>query len=489
MRETIQVKGIRAPAYTSGVTKPVRRIERIQRGTAEPPSVALLRHILNPTVIVATLLLTVIAYGSPLSQHYLALAALAFLISAQVVSDPVLDSSGNRGLSMLLTHRIFTEWLLVSAALLLLAFALKVTELFSRKVILTWFAITPFVVVAAQVGFRRYAAFSALRGKILQSHVIIGANEVGARLARRLRANPHLGAFRGFFDDRHSERLPGLPDEQLLGGTADIANYVRLNSVSSIYICLPMRPDERVTRLLEELKDTTASVYFVPDLYAFDTMQAQVCDLDGIPLFAVRETPFSGMNGVLKRGSDIVFATILLAMIWPLLLALAIGVRMSSPGPALFRQRRYGLYGESIYVYKFRTMRVCEDGKVTQAQRNDPRVTRFGGLLRRTSLDELPQLFNVLAGTMSLVGPRPHAVSHNEEYRKVIAGYMLRHKVRPGITGWAQVNGFRGETETVEKMQRRVEYDLDYLRNWSLRLDLTIMVRTALTVWRDRNAY
>jgi putative colanic acid biosynthesis UDP-glucose lipid carrier transferase len=366
---------------------------------------------------------------------------------------------------------------------------LKVTELFSRKVILTWFAITPFVVVAAQVGFRRYAAFSALRGKILQSHVIIGANEVGARLARRLRANPHLGAFRGFFDDRHSERLPGLPDEQLLGGTADIANYVRLNSVSSIYICLPMRPDERVTRLLEELKDTTASVYFVPDLYAFDTMQAQVCDLDGIPLFAVRETPFSGMNGVLKRGSDIVFATILLAMIWPLLLALAIGVRMSSPGPALFRQRRYGLYGESIYVYKFRTMRVCEDGKVTQAQRNDPRVTRFGGLLRRTSLDELPQLFNVLAGTMSLVGPRPHAVSHNEEYRKVIAGYMLRHKVRPGITGWAQVNGFRGETETVEKMQRRVEYDLDYLRNWSLRLDLTIMVRTALTVWRDRNAY
>jgi putative colanic acid biosysnthesis UDP-glucose lipid carrier transferase len=276
----------------------------------------------------------------------------------------------------------------------------------------------------------------------------------------------------------------------LLGGTADIANYVRWNSVSSIYICLPMRPDERVTRLLEELKDTTASVYFVPDLYAFDTMQAQVCDLDGIPLFAVRETPFNGMNGVLKRGSDIVFATILLLMIWPVLLALAAGVRLSSPGPVLFRQRRYGLYGESIYVYKFRTMRVCEDGQtVTQAQRNDPRVTRFGSFLRRTSLDELPQLFNVLSGTMSLVGPRPHAVSHNEEYRKVIAGYMLRHKVRPGITGWAQVNGYRGETETVEKMQRRVEYDLDYLRNWSLRLDLNILVRTALLVWRDRNAY
>lgn len=491
MRESTQVKGIRAPAYSSTVAPPVyRRIDRIQRGTAEPPSVALLRHILNPTVIVVTLLLTVLAYGAPLSQPYLALAALAFLISAQVVSDPVLDSSSNRGISTLLHHRIFSEWLLVSAALLLLAFALKVTELFSRRVILTWFAITPFVVVAAQVGFRRYAAFSALRGKILQSHVIVGANDVGARLARRLRANPHLGAFRGFFDDRHSERLPGLPQEQLLGGTADIANYVRLNSVSSIYICLPMRPDERVTRLLEELKDTTASVYFVPDLYAFDTMQAQVCDIDGIPLFAVRETPFAGMNGVLKRSSDIVFASILLLLIWPLLLLIAAGVRMSSPGPILFRQRRYGLYGESINVYKFRTMRVCEDGHtVPQAQRNDPRVTRLGRFLRRTSLDELPQLFNVLAGTMSLVGPRPHAVSHNEEYRKVIAGYMLRHKVRPGITGWAQVNGYRGETETVEKMQRRVEYDLDYLRNWSLRLDLNIMFKTALVVLRDRNAY
>jgi putative colanic acid biosysnthesis UDP-glucose lipid carrier transferase len=494
MRESVQIKGIRATAYapSPAVSQPVyrRRIDKIQRGTAEPPSVALFRHILNPTVIVATLLVCVLGYGQPLSQHYLALAALAFLISAQVVSDPVLDSSACSGISVLLHHRIFTEWLLVSAALLMLAFALKVTEVFSRRVILTWFALTPFAVVGAQVAFRRYAAFSAMRGKILLSHVIVGANEAGARLARRLQANPHLGAFKGFFDDRHSDRLPGLPDEQLLGGTADIADYVRLNSVSSIYICLPMRPDERVTRLLEELKDTTASVYFVPDLFVFDLMQAQVCDIDGIPLFAVRETPFAGMNGVLKRASDIVFSAVLLALIWPLLLAIAAGVRISSPGPVLFRQRRYGLYGESIYVYKFRTMKVCEDGRtVPQAQRNDPRVTPFGSMLRRTSLDELPQLFNVLFGTMSLVGPRPHAVSHNEEYRKLIAGYMLRHKVRPGITGWAQVNGYRGETETVDKMQRRVEYDLDYLRNWSLRLDLNILIRTALLVWRDRNAY
>jgi putative colanic acid biosynthesis UDP-glucose lipid carrier transferase len=407
-----------------------------------------------------------------------------------VVSDPVLDTSQRKGLAMVLHHRIFTEWLLVSAVLLLLAFAFKVTELFSRRVILTWFALTPFAVVVAQASFRRYAAFSALRGKILQSHVIIGANEAGWRLARRLQANPHLGAFRGFFDDRQSGRLPELPEEQLLGSMTEVADYVRINGVSNIYICLPIRPDERVMRLIEELKDTTASVYFVPDIFVFDLMQAHVCSIDGIPLLAVCESPFSGMNGVLKRASDIFFATGLLTFIWPVLLAIAIGVRCSSPGPILFCQRRYGLYGESIHVYKFRTMSVCEDsGVIQQAQRNDPRVTRFGAFLRRTSLDELPQLFNVLLGSMSLVGPRPHAVAHNEEYRKLIAGYMLRHKVRPGITGWAQVNGFRGETETVEKMRRRVEYDLDYLRNWSLRLDLNILLRTARLVWRDRNAY
>jgi putative colanic acid biosynthesis UDP-glucose lipid carrier transferase len=390
----------------------------------------------------------------------------------------------------LLQHRIFAEWLVISAALLLMAFAFKVTETFSRRVILTWFAITPFAVVAAEALLRRYTAFSALRGKIQQSHVIIGANEAGSRLARRLMANPHLGLFKGFFDDRDTKRLPEMPEERLLGGMADVVNYVRLNAVSCIYICLPMRADERVTKLLEELKDTTASVYFVPDIYMFDLMQARVCDIDGIPMLAVCETPFAGLDGVIKRASDIVFSSILLSLLWPLLLLIAIGVRFSSPGPILFRQRRYGMYGEAINVYKFRTMTVCEDSDtIVQAQRNDPRVTRFGGFLRRTSLDELPQLLNVFLGSMSLVGPRPHAVAHNEEYRRVIEGYMLRHKVRPGITGWAQVNGLRGETDTVDKMQRRVEYDLDYLRNWSLTLDLTILLRTASLVWRDRNAY
>jgi len=177
-------------------------------------------------------------------------------------------------------------------------------------------------------------------------------------------------------------------------------------------------------------------------------------------------------------------------MIWPVLLILAIGVKLSSPCPIIFKQRRYGLDGQEILVYKFRSMRVCDDGDtIKQAGRSDPRITRFGSFIRRTSLDELPQFINVLQGRMSVVGPRPHAVAHNEQYRKLIKGYMLRHKVKPGITGWAQVNGLRGETETLDKMRARVQYDIDYMRNWSLGFDLMIIGKTLAVVWRDQNAY
>ena len=191
-----------------------------------------------------------------------------------------------------------------------------------------------------------------------------------------------------------------------------------------------------------------------------------------------------------KRISDVVLGTIILILISPLLLAVAIGVKLSSPGPVIFRQRRNGLDGDEIVVYKFRSMTSQDNGAVVQqATKNDPRITPFGAFIRRTSLDELPQFFNVLQGSMSIVGPRPHAVAHNEQYRRLIKAYMVRHKVKPGITGWAQVNGHRGETETIEKMQARVEYDLEYLRNWSLGLDLQIIVRTIRLVFFDRHAF
>jgi putative colanic acid biosynthesis UDP-glucose lipid carrier transferase len=209
-----------------------------------------------------------------------------------------------------------------------------------------------------------------------------------------------------------------------------------------------------------------------------------------VPLIALCETPFHGTRGVSKRITDLTLATLIIIPVAPIMLLIALLVRLSSPGPAIFKQRRYGLDGRQITVYKFRTMKVTEDGDlIRQATQADSRITPLGRLLRRTSLDELPQLLNVLQGRMSLVGPRPHAVAHNEQYRKLIKGYMLRHKVAPGMTGLAQVHGMRGETQTLEQMEARIKYDLEYLRNWSPLLDLKILFKTLLIVTRGDKAY
>jgi putative colanic acid biosynthesis UDP-glucose lipid carrier transferase len=260
--------------------------------------------------------------------------------------------------------------------------------------------------------------------------------------------------------------------------------------VHEVYITLPLGSQPRIVALLEEVQGTTASVFFVPDVFGISIIQGRLQDMNGVPVVGLCETPFTGTNRLVKRLSDVVLASLIMVLIAPLLVLIAIGVRLSSPGPAIFKQRRNGLDGEEIIVYKFRSMRTQDDGAVVpQATKADPRITRFGAFLRRSSLDELPQFINVLQGRMSIVGPRPHAVAHNEQYRQLIKAYMVRHKVKPGITGWAQIHGHRGETDTIEKMQARVEYDLEYLRNWSLGLDLQIIARTIKLVFFDRNAY
>jgi putative colanic acid biosynthesis UDP-glucose lipid carrier transferase len=241
---------------------------------------------------------------------------------------------------------------------------------------------------------------------------------------------------------------------------------------------------------MDELPDTTASIYFLPDIYIFDFMQARFEYIGNTPVVAMNESPFVGIDGVVKNISDFIIAFLVLMLLSPLMLGIALAVKLTSPGPIIFKQRRYGLNGEELIVYKFRSMTVIEDGaEVVQAKKDDQRFTSIGAFLRRTSLDELPQFINVLQGRMSIVGPRPHAVAHNELYRKLIKGYMLRHKARPGITGWAQVNGWRGETQTLEKMKARIEHDLYYLNNWSIWLDLWIILRTVLVVFRKDNAY
>jgi len=267
-------------------------------------------------------------------------------------------------------------------------------------------------------------------------------------------------------------------------------DFIDKHGVKDVFVALPLTSQPRIMNLMASLQNTTASLHFVPDVFGVNIIQGRLQDIGGIPVVGLTVTPFTGVNGLIKRLSDIVLASIILVLIAPLLLLIALGVRLSSPGPVIFRQHRTGLDGEIIKVYKFRSMRTMDNGAIVkQATKGDPRVTKFGAFLRRTSLDELPQFVNVLQGRMSIVGPRPHAVAHNEHYAKVVKAYMARHKVRPGITGWAQVNGLRGETDTLDKMARRVEFDLEYLRNWSLGLDLLIIVRTVKLMIFDRGAY
>jgi putative colanic acid biosynthesis UDP-glucose lipid carrier transferase len=321
--------------------------------------------------------------------------------------------------------------------------------------------------------------------------VVVGLNPQGQMLAKRIAAAPYEDIrLLGVFDDRSQGRGAALGEQPQAARLADLPDYVRQHRVQLIYLSLPMSSSPRILQVLDGLKDTTASIYFVPDLFITDLIQARSDRVCGVTVISVCDTPFRGWTGVLKRGSDLLLAGLILLLISPLLLLIALLVSLDSPGPVIFRQRRYGLDGQEIAVYKFRSMTVTEDGpQIDQARPSDPRVTRLGAFLRRTSLDELPQFVNVLQGRMSIVGPRPHAVAHNELYRKLIKGYMVRHKVRPGITGWAQVNGQRGQTETLDQMQARIDLDLDYLRHWSLLLDLRIIARTVALVFKDARAY
>lgn len=388
---------------------------------------------------------------------------------------------------------VWGAWAVVVPILLFIGFATKVSADYSRLEITMWFAATPVLLSIWRVCVRQVLQALRSRGWNTRSVAIVGATPIGATLARRIMASAQSGMLiKGYYDDRCRERLDEMPSVlgDVNGDIDELVEFARTGRVDIVYITLPLRAEARINSLVRRLADTTASVYVVADSFVFDLAHAQWSAVEGIPTVSIFESPFLGVNDWLKRLEDVVLGTIIMAIVAIPMAIIALGVKLSSPGPVLFRQRRYGLNGQPIEVLKFRSMTTCEDGKnVHQATKNDPRVTPFGSFLRRTSLDELPQFFNVLTGKMSIVGPRPHAVAHNEMYRGLIQGYMLRHKVKPGITGWAQVNGWRGETDTLDKMEKRVEHDLHYIQNWGLGLDLQIIVMTVFGRAVRRNAY
>ncbi len=375
-----------------------------------------------------------------------------------------------------------TTWIIVVAGLFSAGFATKTSAEYSRVVVTAWGLGVPVSLGLWRVFLRSSLRQLRSRGIQTQTAAIAGCTPTAERLLESFRNDPSLGiVVRGVYDDRAAPRrhLGVERLAELKGSLADLVADARNGRIDVVYIALPLRAEVRSAELIRKLADTTATVFYVPDFFVFDLLHARWSAVGDVSVLSIFDTPFQGIEGWLKRLEDLVLGSIALLFAAPIMLAIAIGVRLTSPGSILFRQRRYGLSGREIHILKFRTMTVCDDGPIVrQATANDKRITRFGSFLRKSSLDELPQLFNVVGGSMSLVGPRPHAVAHNELYRNKIHGYMLRHKVKPGITGWAQVNGWRGETEMLEKMERRIEHDLFYIHHWQLSLDLKILFLT-----------
>jgi putative colanic acid biosynthesis UDP-glucose lipid carrier transferase len=450
-----------------------------------PQSVtSLVAAFLEPTITVLAFIFANQWMDEPIGRPQLTVCLLVFALTfpgRNRFRDSLLGASVD----------IFISWLMLLVILVLCAYATRSLHFFEEETLIAWAVATPVLQCAAVWAGKKVLQLQAARLDSRRSAIVVGGGGLGVKVSRALSGLEDRNVdFLGYFDDRVDERLHEAAATNCLGGLKDVASFVRRHGVHEVFITLPLGSQPRIVELLDQLQGTTASLFFVPDVFGIGIIQGRLQDMNGVPVVGICETPFTGTNELTKRVSDVVMASIILVLISPVLLALAIGVKLSSPGPIVFKQRRNGLDGNEIIVYKFRSMTTQDNGPVVQqAKRNDPRMTPFGAFIRRTSLDELPQFINVLQGRMSIVGPRPHAVAHNEEYRNLIKAYMVRHKVKPGITGWAQVNGHRGETDTIEKMQARVEYDLEYLRNWSLALDLQIIIRTIRVAFFNSQAY
>jgi putative colanic acid biosynthesis UDP-glucose lipid carrier transferase len=380
---------------------------------------------------------------------------------------------------------VFLTWLVVLGALLTVVFLFELNKSYGGAVMIAWSLAVPVAISFYRVSARIVLREMRRTGVNTRKVAIVGAKEPGLTLARSILQSPWMGMnIAGFYDNRVT--VGGKPlegkDLQVLGDIEFLKEQARAGEFDDIYIALPMREEDTIRDLVEYLANSSCCVHIVPDVFTFKMLNARSREIGGLPVVSVYDTPFDSVDAVVKRVEDVVLSSIILCLIAVPMLCIATAVKLTSKGPAIFKQRRYGINGEEIMVWKFRSMTTCDNGDVVvQATKGDTRITKIGDFIRRTSLDELPQFINVLQGKMSIVGPRPHAVAHNELYRDQISGYMQRHLVKPGITGWAQVNGWRGETDTICKMEKRIEYDLYYIRNWSLVMDIKVIGRTILS--------
>ena len=401
--------------------------------------------------------------------------------------------NGWKGRSLWTSIRMVSKaWFLTWVVMIILAFLFKRSSEFSRVVTFGWALATFFVLIGYRVLIRLYLRYYWRNGCSVRRIAIVGAGKTGKHLARVIKNNCYLGyQIVGYYDDNARLQGRSLEGIEVLGNTDQVCFDAQERRFDELYLCFSLESEKNIIALLNRLADSTVLVKYIPDFFAFDLLHSQWSDLKGIPVISVYDTPMtSGLARFAKRTEDVVLTVLILLCIWPLMVLIALGVKLGSPGPVFFRQERVGWNGQHFTILKFRSMIVHDDrGELRQASSNDDRVTSLGRLLRKTSLDELPQLINVLRGEMSLVGPRPHAVAHHEYYAPLIDKYMQRHLIKPGLTGYAQISGFRGETQELETMSRRIEMDRYYINNWSLWLDLKIIAISALRGWKDKNAY
>ena len=387
-------------------------------------------------------------------------------------------------------------WAVTIGLLLILAFVAGVTDGYSRSWGTGWAVLAPSVLILGRCALAGLVRSPRTRRRFAQRTVIVGTGEIGRQLARNLlvQPDPRIDLI-GFIDDRRRADDPksDLP-MKLLGSTDELIRLARRGLVDQVFVALPWSATERVQRIVKKLEVVPLHVCMAPDLVSYRFPNRAVSSVAGLMTLDIAKRPLSGWSYVVKSIEDRVIALLAIVALLPLMAVVAAAIKLDSPGPVLFRQKRYGFNNRLIEVTKFRSMYadMADADCALQTTRDDPRVTRVGAILRRTSLDELPQVFDVLRGEMSIVGPRPHAVATKAEgmlFEEVLAGYAARHRVKPGITGWAQINGWRGETDTIEKLRRRVEHDLYYIENWSLVLDLYIILKTVTVAWRQDTAY
>jgi putative colanic acid biosynthesis UDP-glucose lipid carrier transferase len=468
-----------------------RRDQDHTLAATDPSSVFALKSLLYPAGATFTLFCLCLGWGEPLYGPNFLFGVLLFVLVGNFFGPAPIAPTLQDPRCLYPFSRILRRWTFVVCFLWAVFYVARLTPELNTRLYVAWAALTPLVLWGAHLVIHRTLTGPQGSHARPRRAVIVGLTDLGLMLEQRLAAEPAgMTKMMGFFEDRHSGRLPSAAVHRVLGKSASLPEYVASAGINAVYITLPTIRHPRVESLMAGLRDSTASIYFVPDLLTYDLIQPRFDMVGNLPVVAMRDTPFFGANAIAKRFMDLVFSGLLLVATSPLFLFVASGVLLTSPGPVIFKQRRYGLDGHEIVIYKFRSMTVTEDGAAhyTQVTRTDERLTPFGAFIRKYSLDELPQLLNVFTGRLSLVGPRPHAIAVNEQYRKLIPGYMLRHKVKPGITGLAQVNGARGGDD-LDSMRRRIELDLNYLRNWSLTLDLDILLRTTTLIWRDQQAY